>query len=126
MSKHQIQTRHAPEAIGPYSQAIADNGLLYLSGQIPLDPQTMKLIDGSIEQEIKQVFENLKAVCQAAGITLDHIIKLNVYITDFAHYDCLNHVAAQYFSQPYPARAVVQVTALPKGARVEIEGIAKL
>jgi reactive intermediate/imine deaminase len=126
MSREAISTPHAPAAIGPYSQAIRTGNLVFLSGQIPLDPATGTLVSGDIEAETRRVFENLKAVAGAAGGTLDNAVKVNVYLTDLAHFVKVNEIMATYFSQPYPARAAVQVAALPRGARVEVECVLSL
>lgn len=121
--KESINTSDAPTAIGTYSQAIKFNNLVFLSGQIPLDPQTSELISGDIEQHIHQVFKNLNAVAKAPGGDLQNIVKLTVYLTDLTHFPIVNDIMAQYFEQPYPARAAVQVAALPKGAQVEMDAI---
>ncbi len=113
----------APEAIGPYSQAMAASGLLFLSGQIPLDPATGEMVAGGFEAETRRAFDNLAAVCRAAGGTLDDLVKLNVYLTDLDNFAAFNEIAKQRLSEPYPARAAVGVAALPKGAQVEIEGV---
>jgi reactive intermediate/imine deaminase len=126
MSREAIHTVHAPAAIGTYSQAVKTGNLVFLSGQIPLDPATGALVSGEIEAEITRVFENLKAVAAAAGGTLDHAVKVNVYLTDLAHFGKVNEVMAGYFSKPYPARAAVQVAALPRGVRVEVECVLSL
>lgn len=118
-----ISTEKAPRAIGTYSQAVKVGSTVYLSGQIPLDPKTMLLVDDSMESQITQVFENLTAVCVASGGTLQHIAKLNIFLTDLSHFALVNDVMSRYFEQPYPARAAVQVSALPKGAAVEMDGI---
>ena len=123
MPKIPVQTPHAPEAIGTYSQAVITGRTVYLSGQIPLDPQTMELIEGDPRAQIVRVLENLQAVAKAAGGRLDHCVKLTVYLTDLAHFPQVNEVMAEYFTEPYPARAAVQVAALPKGAAVEIDAI---
>jgi len=122
VSRRIISTDKAPSAIGTYSQAVEANGTVYLSGQIPLDPETMEVVDGTREQ-IDRVFQNLAAVAQAAGGDLSHIVKLNVYLTDLANFPTVNEVMGAYFNEPYPARAAVGVGALPKGVQVEIEGI---
>ncbi len=122
MTKHQIQTPDAPQAIGTYSQAIRAGGTIYLSGQIGLDPATMKLVDG-IEAQIHQVFRNLEAVAAAAGASLDDAAKLTVFLTDLASFARLNEIMAQYLKQPYPARSAVGVSQLPRGALVEIEAV---
>jgi reactive intermediate/imine deaminase len=121
MSRQTIHTSHAPQAIGPYSQAVRAGDTVYLSGQIPLDPATMQLVSGDIEAEIRQVFENLKAVAAAAGSSLANAVKVNVFLTDLAHFAKVNEIMATYCTQPFPARAAIGVAQLPKGARVEIE-----
>ena len=122
VTKHPIQTPDAPQAIGTYSQAIHAGGTIYLSGQIGLDPATMKLADG-IEAQIHQVFRNLQAVAKAAGASLDDAAKLTVFLTDLAAFARLNEIMSQYLKQPYPARSAVGVSQLPRGALVEIEAI---
>jgi reactive intermediate/imine deaminase len=121
-----ITTPHAPQAIGTYSQAIRAGSTVYLSGQIPLDPATGELVTGDIEAQVRRVFENLLAVAQAAGGNLSHVVKLTVYLTDLGHFALVNRVMAEYFSQPYPARAALGVAALPRGAAVEMDGILEL
>jgi reactive intermediate/imine deaminase len=121
MSRQTIHTSHAPQAIGPYSQAVRAGDTVYLSGQIPLDPATMQLVSGDIEAEIRQVFENLKAVAEAAGGSLTNAVKVNVFLTDLGHFAKVNEIMATYCTQPFPARAAVGVAQLPRGARVEIE-----
>jgi reactive intermediate/imine deaminase len=121
MSRQTIHTSHAPQAIGPYSQAVRAGDTVYLSGQIPLDPATMQLVSGDIEAEIRQVFENLKAVAEAAGGSLANAVKVNVFLTDLGHFAKVNEIMATYCTQPFPARAAVGVSQLPRGARVEIE-----
>jgi reactive intermediate/imine deaminase len=121
MSRQTIHTSHAPQAIGPYSQAVRAGDTVYLSGQIPLDPATMQLVSGDIDAEIRQVFENLKAVAEAAGGSLANAVKVNVFLTDLAHFAKVNEIMATYCTQPFPARAAIGVAQLPKGARVEIE-----
>jgi reactive intermediate/imine deaminase len=121
MSRQTIHTNRAPQAIGTYTQAVRAGDTVYLSGQIPLDPATMQLVTGDIEAEIRQVFENLKAVAEAAGGSLANAVKVNVYLTDLAHFATVNEVMAAYCPQPFPARAAVGVAQLPRGARVEIE-----
>lgn len=123
MSKTIIQTDHAPQAIGTYSQAIKISDTVYLSGQIPLIPKTMKMIEGDISVQIRQVFDNLKAVAEAAGGDFYDIVKLNVFLTDLSNFPILNEIMGEYFSQPYPARAAVGVSALPKGADIEMDAI---
>lgn len=121
-----IATPNAPQAIGTYSQAIRAGNTVYLSGQIPLDPATGELVMGDMEAQVRRVFDNLLAVAQAAGGDLSHVVKLTVYLTDLAHFALVNRVMAEYFSQPYPARAAVGVAALPRGAAVEMDGILEL
>jgi len=121
MSRQTIQTPNAPQAIGPYSQAVRAGDTVYLSGQIPLDPATMQLVSGDIEAEIHQVFKNLKAVAEAAGGSLAKAVKVNVFLTDLGHFAKVNEIMATYFKPPYPARATYQVAALPRGARIEVE-----
>ncbi|MGR9014599.1 MAG: RidA family protein, partial [Gammaproteobacteria bacterium] len=116
MSKNIIQTDKAPQAIGTYSQAVRVNRTVYLSGQIPLVPETMTLVEGDISAQITQVFENLKAVAEAAGGDFSDIVKLNVFLTDLAHFPIVNEIMGRYFQAPYPARAAVGVAALPKAA----------
>lgn len=123
MSKKIITTEKAPQAIGTYSQAVKHQGLVFLSGQIPLDPQSMEVVTGGIEAQIRQVFDNLSAVCTAAGGTLDDILKLTVFLTDMSDFPQVNSIMGQYFNAPYPARAAVQVAALPKGVNVEMDAI---
>lgn len=123
MPKTPIQTDRAPAAIGTYSQAVESGGLVFLSGQIPLDPAGMELVAGDMRAQIVRVFDNLKAVAAAAGCGLDDCLKLTVYLTDLAHFPLVNEVMAEYFSEPYPARAAVGVAALPKGAAVEMDAI---
>lgn len=122
-NKSTIQTELAPEAIGTYSQAVKVGETVYLSGQIPLNPATMTLVEGGIEVQIKRVFDNLSAVCQAAGGGLNDIVKLNVYLTDLSHFAKVNEIMATYFNKPYPARAAVGVAQLPKDSAVEMDGI---
>ena len=126
MSREIISTENAPRAIGTYSQAVKVGKTVYMSGQIPLDPATMQLVDTSIDAEITRVFENLKAVAAAAGGTLDNAVKVTVFLTDLAHFAKVNEIMAKYFNQPYPARAAVGVASLPRGAQVEIEAILEL
>jgi reactive intermediate/imine deaminase len=118
-----ISTPAAPGAIGTYSQAVRAGNTVYLSGQIPLDPQTMQLVTGDIEAQVRRVFDNLQAVAQAAGGQLAHAVKVNVYLTDLAHFQTVNKVMAEYFAEPYPARAAVGVAALPRGAAVEVDAV---
>lgn len=126
MPRKTIQTDQAPQAIGTYSQAVRCGDTVYLSGQIPLLPATTELVDGSMEAQIRQVFANLAAVADAAGGSLADIAKLNIYLTDLAHFALVNQVMADYFQPPYPARAAVGVAALPKGAPVEMDAIMDL
>ena len=123
MPRKVIQTKRAPQAIGTYSQAVQAGGSVYLSGQIPLDPGSMELVQGNMEAQIRRVFDNLAAVAQAAGGGLVDIAKLNVFLVDLGHFPLVNQVMAEYFDAPYPARAVVGVAALPKGASVEMDAI---
>ncbi|NOX09922.1 MAG: RidA family protein [Gammaproteobacteria bacterium] len=126
MTRKIIHTDQAPEAIGTYSQAVRCGNTVYLSGQIPLLPETMELLEGDMEAHINQVFRNLTAVCQAAGGSLADIAKLNIFLTDLGHFPLVNQVMAEYFEQPYPARAAVGVASLPKGASVEMDAIMEL
>ena len=126
MTKQVIHTADAPAAIGPYSQAIRVGDTLWMSGQIALDPATMQIVDGGIEAQAHRVFCNMRAVADAAGATLDDIVKLTIYMVDLAEFGKVNEIMATYFSQPYPARSTVQVAALPRGSRVEVEGIVAL
>jgi reactive intermediate/imine deaminase len=123
MSKNIIHSDHAPAAIGAYSQAVRAGNTVYLSGQIPLVPASMQIVEGGFAEQAHQVFKNLKAVCEAAGGSLDQIVKLNAYLTDLNNFATFNEVMAQYFTAPYPARAAVGVASLPKGALVEAEGV---
>lgn len=123
MTKQAIQTKTAPQAIGTYSQAIKTGNTVYLSGQIPLVPGGGELVTGDMRAQIERVFENLQAVAVAAGGGLNDVVKLNVFLTDLAHFPLVNEVMAEYFGQPYPARAAVGVAALPKGAAVEMDAI---
>ena len=124
--KEVIQSSDAPAAIGPYSQAVRAGHTLYLSGQIPLDPSTMKIVDGGIEAQAHQVFRNLRAVMAAAGASLDDMVKVSILMTDLGDFAKVNDIMATYFAKPYPARATYQVSALPRGAMIEIEGTAVL
>ncbi len=121
-----ISTDKAPEAIGTYSQATVHGNTVYISGQIPLDPVSMTLVDGDIETQIRQVFANLAAIAEAAGTSLSNSLKLNVYLTDLANFASVNEVMADIFEAPYPARAAIQVSALPKDAQVEVDAIVAL
>lgn len=118
-----IATPDAPAAIGTYSQAMRHGDLVFLSGQIPLDPATMNVVEGGIEPQVRRVFANLAAVCTAAGGTLDDIVKLNVFLTDMGDFPVVNAVMSELFAEPYPARAAVGVAALPKGVAVEVEAV---
>ena len=118
-----IHTDSAPAAIGTYVQAVKVNNTVYLSGQIPLDPQTMTLVDGNISAQINQVFKNLCAVCEASGGDLSNIVKLNIFLTDLSHFPLVNEIMGQHFQEPYPARAAIGVNELPKGAQIEMDGI---
>jgi len=118
-----IHSEQAPEAIGTYSQAVKVNSTVYLSGQIPLNPETMTLVEGDFATQAHQVFKNLNEVCVAANGSLQDVVKLNLYLTDLSNFPILNEVMAQYFSEPYPARAAIGVSELPKGAVVEADGI---
>ena len=122
MSRQVIHTENAPAAIGTYSQAILVDNTLYLSGQIGLDPYSMELVEG-IEAQIRRVFDNLKAVCEAAGGSLADIAKLNIFLTNLSNFQLVNQIMGEYFAQPYPARAALGVASLPKGALVEMDGI---
>ena len=123
MSRQAIQTDNAPAAIGTYSQAIRHNDTLYISGQLPIDPSTGEFVSGDIDAQIRQVFENLRAIAEAAGSELGHALKITVFLTDLGHFAKVNEVMAGYFSTPYPARAAVEVAGLPKGAQVEADAI---
>ncbi len=123
MQKTAIHTDAAPAAIGTYSQAIRTGDLLFLSGQIPLDPVTMSVVDGDFKARARQVFENLAAVAGAAGATLDQAVKLTIFLTDLGNFATVNEVMAEYFTEPYPARAAVGVASLPKGVDVEADAI---
>jgi reactive intermediate/imine deaminase len=126
MQRQIIHTPLAPKAIGTYSQAVRVGDTVYVSGQIPLDPASGQLVTGDIEAEIRRVFDNISAIAQAAGGSLSSAVKLSVFLTDLAHFPKVNEVMATYFSEPYPARAVIGVAALPRGARVEVECILSL
>jgi reactive intermediate/imine deaminase len=123
MSRQIVSTDRAPKAIGTYSQAVRVGDTVYLSGQIPLVPETMELAAGEMQGQVRQVFDNLKAVAEAAGGGLGDLVKLNVYLIDLAHFPLVNQVMAEYFQEPYPARAAVGVAALPRGAAVEMDGV---
>jgi len=121
--KQALQTDKAPAAIGTYSQAIKHASTLYVSGQIPLDPETMEFVSSNISEQIHQVFKNLSAICEEAGGDLDQILKLNIFLTDLSCFPLVNEIMSEYFRQPYPARAAVGVKELPKGALVEMDAI---
>lgn len=125
LKKEIIQTNGAPAAIGTYSQAVKIGATVYLSGQIGLDPATMQMVD-SIEAQVHRVFDNLKAVAEAAGGSLNDIVKLNIFLTDLTHFALVNTIMAEYFSQPFPARAAVGVASLPRGALVEADGVMEI
>lgn len=126
MSRQIIHTDRAPKAIGTYSQAVKVGNTVYLSGQIPLVPETMAMVEGDMAAQIRRVFDNLKAVAEAAGGGLNDMAKLNVFLTDLVHFPLVNEIMAEYFAQPYPARAAIGVASLPRGAGVEMDGILEL
>ena len=126
MSRKIISTDNAPKAIGPYSQAVQVGRTVYVSGQIPLDPASGELVAGEMEAQIRRSFDNLRAIVEAAGAKLAAVTKLNIYLTDLKHFPLVNQIMAQYFSEPYPARAAVQVVALPKGAQFEVDCVVDL
>jgi reactive intermediate/imine deaminase len=121
-----ISTADAPQAIGTYSQAVRAGSTVYLSGQIPLDPKTGEIVAGDMEAQVRRVFDNLRAVAIASGGDLSHVVKVNVFLTDLAHFALVNRVMAEYFQQPYPARAAVGVASLPRGAAVEMDAVLAL
>ncbi len=123
MARHPLHTDSAPRAIGPYSQAIRAGDTVYLSGQIPLDPATMTLVEGGIEAQATRVFENLKAVAAAAGGTLDDAVRVTIFLTDLGQFGAVNEVMIRYFREPYPARVTVGVSALPRGVAIEVDAI---
>ena len=123
MAKTIIQTDAAPQAIGTYSQAVKVDNTVYISGQIPLDPASMEVVSGGIEAEITRVFDNLKAVAEASGGSLADVVKLNIFLTDLGNFPTVNEIMAQYFQQPYPARAAIGVAALPKAVGVEMDAV---
>ena len=125
-NKQIISTDQAPGAIGAYSQAVRTGDTVYISGQIPLDPQTMELVQGGFNAEARQVFENLKAVAEASGGSLDDVVRATVYMLDLSHFGTVNEIMAEYFSEPYPARAAVGVAQLPRGAAIEMDAILDL
>jgi reactive intermediate/imine deaminase len=118
-----IHSDHAPAAIGPYSQAIRAGNTVYLSGQTPLVPETGQMVEGDIEAQARRAFENLRAVCEAAGGSFDQVVRLGLYLTDLSDFARVNAVMAEYFSKPYPARSTIQAAALPRGAAFEVDGI---
>lgn len=126
MTREIISTDRAPAAIGTYSQAVKTGSTVYLSGQIPLLPETMEMVEGGIEQQIRRVFDNLSAVAEAAGGSLADIAKLNIFLVDLGNFATVNEVMAEYFSEPYPARAAIGVASLPKGAGVEMDAVMEL
>lgn len=126
MSKSIIQTDKAPKAIGTYSQAVKAGTTVYLSGQIPLVPETMEMVSDDFAEQATQVFENIKAVCDAAGGSTNDLVKVNIFLTDLSNFATVNEIMAKYFTQPYPARAAIEISALPKGAQIEIDGVMEL
>ena len=126
MKREIISTEKAPLAIGTYSQAVKVGTTVYMSGQIPLIAETMELLEGSVEEQIHQVFKNLLAVANAAGGDFSNIVKLNIFLTDLTHFPTVNQVMAEYFTQPYPARAAIGVSELPKGSAVEMDAVMEL
>lgn len=123
MSREIVSTDKAPAAIGPYSQAVRSGNTVYLSGQIPLDPESMELVTGDIREQVERVFRNLEAVATAAGGSLQDVVKLTIYLTDMSHFPLVNEVMTEHFREPYPARAAIGVAQLPKGAGVEMDAI---
>ncbi len=123
MPRQPISTPHAPAAIGPYAQATQAGGMVFFSGQIALDPATGEIVEGGIEAQARRAFDNLKAVCEAAGGSLDDIVRVGLYLTDLGQFAAVNAVMAEYFAQPYPARSTIEVSALPKGAIFEVDAI---
>ena len=126
MSSMPISTQHAPGAIGPYSQAVMSDGMMFTSGQLPIDPSTGKIPDASIEEMAHIVFKNLQAIAKEAGMSLADAVKTTVFLNDLGNFQAVNQVYAQYFKEPYPARSAIQVAALPLGAEIEVEAIFKL
>jgi reactive intermediate/imine deaminase len=126
MSKSVIHTDKAPQAIGTYSQAIKCGTTVYLSGQIPLVPESMQVISEDFAEQAHQVFKNVQAVCEAAGGSVNHLAKVNIFLVDLGNFAVVNEIMSQYFDQPYPARAAVQISALPKGVQIEIDGVMEL
>jgi len=123
MAKTIIQTDNAPAAIGTYSQAVKVDNTVYISGQIPLDPTSMEVVEGGIDAQITRVFDNLSAITEASGGSLNDIVKLNIFLTDLSCFPTVNEIMAKYFSEPYPARAAIEVSALPKGVGVEMDAV---
>jgi len=126
MARQIIQTDKAPKAIGTYSQAVKCGNTVYCSGQIPLDPASMNLVEGDMNAQVRRVFDNLQAVAEAAGGSLADVAKLNVFLTDLSHFALVNEIMAEYFKEPYPARAAIGVASLPKGAQVEMDAVLEL
>ena len=126
MTKKSITTDQAPQAIGAYSQAVISNNMLYVSGQIPLEPSGMKIIDQSFDAAADQVLNNLEAICKAANCSLDNIVKLTIYLTDLNNFNTLNSIMEKRFTKPFPARATIEVSALPKGVTVEMDAIVEI
>lgn len=126
MKREIISTDNAPQAIGTYSQAVKTGNTVYMSGQIPLVPETMEMVEGDIESQIRRVFDNLNAVAEAAGGSLADVAKLNIFLIDLGNFTKVNEVMAEYFSEPYPARAAIGVASLPRGAGVEMDGVMEL
>jgi len=126
MPKSIIQTDRAPEAIGTYSQAVKAGNTVYLSGQIPLVPETMQMVSEDFKAQAEQVFKNVEAVCEAAGGTMRDLVKVNIFLTDLSHFATVNEIMSQYFQKPYPARAAIGVAELPKGSQIEIDGVMEL
>jgi len=124
--KKTIQTNHAPQAIGPYAQAVQTGKLLFISGQIPIDPKTNLLIEGDIQTQTRQIFKNINAILKAANTSLENIIKITIFMTDLTYFTQVNEICAEILPQPFPTRSTVQVTALPKNAQIEIETIAEI
>lgn len=126
MTRTIIQTDKAPQAIGTYSQAVRVGNTVYLSGQIPLVPETMEMVSEDFAEQAQQVFSNLKAVCEAAGGTLNDMVKVNIFLTDLGQFATVNEIMSQHFATPYPARAAIEVKGLPKGSQIEIDGVIEL
>lgn len=126
MPRQPVHTDRAPAAIGPYSQAVQRSGMVFLSGQIPLDPATGLIVEGDIEAQARRAFDNLRAVCEAAGGTLDDVVRLGLYLTDLGQFAQVNQVMSEYFAAPYPARSTIGVASLPRGAQFEVDAILML